>query len=293
MIHGVIPAVLTPFTERGEINEKALRDYINFLISKGVHGLFPLGTNGCGPLMSVADRKKVISIVVDETKKRVPVIVHTGAISTQETIEVTEYAHEVGTDACAVVTPWYFPLDDTSLELHFTAVAEAIPSLPMYLYNIPGNAKNELTPKLVGRLAEKHGNIVGIKDSSKDLSRLKDYLSVLGEGYDVVVGTDALVYPALEMGATGVVSAVGNCFPEVMVELYEAFISGEFSKTKELQYRANEVRDVLKLGSYITPYYEALKLRGVDVGKVKLPLRALTELEKEKLKQGLQELNLL
>ncbi len=293
MIHGVIPAVLTPFTESGDINERALRDYVDFLICRGVHGLFPLGTNGSGPLMSVADRKKVLSIIVDEARKRVPVIVHTGAISTQETIEVTEYAHEVGADACAVVTPWYFPHDDTSLELHFSLVAEAVPSLPMYLYNIPGNAKNDLKPKLVGRLAEKHKNIVGIKDSSKDLSRLQDYLSILGEGYDVVVGTDALVYPALAMGATGVVSAVGNCFPEIMVELYEAFTAGDFVKAKELQFRANKVRDVLKLGSYITPYYEALKLRGVKIGDVKMPLRSLTELEKEKIKQGLQELNLL
>lgn len=293
MLHGVIPAVLTPFTVSGDVNEKALRNYVDFLIEKGVHGLFPLGTNGSGPLMSVEDRKKVISIVVEQSNKRVPVVVHTGAISTEETIEVTAYAAEVGADAAAVVTPWYFPHDDISLELHFTAVADAVPNLPIYLYNIPGNAKNDLKPKLVRKLAQKHENIKGIKDSSKDLARLQDYIAALGEGYDVVVGTDALVYPALSMGATGVVSAVGNCFPEVMVELYEAYAAGDLEKAKQLQYRANQVRDVLKLGSYITPYYEALKLRGVDVGEVKLPLRPLNETEKEQLKLGLTDLNLL
>ncbi|MCT8137170.1 4-hydroxy-tetrahydrodipicolinate synthase [Anaerobacillus sp. CMMVII] len=293
MIHGVIPAVLTPFTTNGDVNEKALRNYVNFLIEKGVHGLFPLGTNGSGPLMSVADRKKVITIVVEETNNRIPVIVHTGAISTDETIEMTKHAAEAGADAAAIVTPWYFPHDDISLELHFSAVAEAIPNLPLYLYNIPGNAKNELKPKLVQKLAAKHQNIRGIKDSSKDLSRLQDYIFSLGDGYEIVVGTDALVYPALAMGATGVVSAVGNCFPEVMVELYEAYQAGDMKKAKELQYRANQVRDVLKLGSYITPYYEALRLRGLDIGEVKLPLRSLTETEKDALKTGLQALNLL
>ncbi|OIJ22293.1 hypothetical protein BKP45_06535 [Anaerobacillus alkalidiazotrophicus] len=293
MIHGVIPAVLTPFTASGELNEKALRNYVDFLIEKGVHGLFPLGTNGSGPLMSLEDRKKAISIIVEVTNKRVPVIVHAGGISTEETIELTEYAANVGADAAAVVAPWYFPHDDISLELHFTAVATAVPSFPIYLYNIPGNAKNDLKPKLVKKLADKLSNIKGIKDSSKDLARLQDYIAVLGEGYDVVVGTDALVYPALAMGATGVVSAVGNCFPEVMVELYDAYVAGDLEKAKELQYRANKVRDVLKLGSYITPYYEALKLQGIDAGEVKLPLRPLTDTEKETLRKGLVNLNLL
>ncbi|OIJ11579.1 4-hydroxy-tetrahydrodipicolinate synthase [Anaerobacillus arseniciselenatis] len=293
MIHGVIPAVLTPFTTSGEVNEKALREYVDFLIDKGVHGLFPLGTNGSGPLMSVEDRKKVISIVVEQTNKRVPVIVHTGAISTSETIEVTLHAENAGADAAAIVTPWYFPHDDVSLQLHFSAVAEAVPNLPIYLYNIPGNAKNELKPKLMKKLADQHANIKGIKDSSKDLARLQDYIATLGEGYDVVVGTDALVYPALAMGATGVVSAVGNCFPEIMVELYEAYNADDLTEAKKLQYRANQVRDALKLGSYITPYYEALKLRGIDVGEVKLPLRPLTETEKDNLKTALTNLNLL
>jgi len=122
MINGVIPAVLTPFKINGDVNETALRNYLDFLIEKGVHGLFPLGTNGSGPLMSVEDRKKVISIVVEQTNKRVPVIVHTGAISTAETIEVTEHALNVGADAAAIVTPWYFPHDDISINTIIFAI---------------------------------------------------------------------------------------------------------------------------------------------------------------------------
>lgn len=293
MIRGVIPAVLTPFTQSGEVDEAALRNYIRFLIEKGVHGLFPLGTNGSGPLLNLEDRKKVISIIVQEARNQVPVIAHTGAVSTAETIEVTKHAQKVGADAVAIVTPWYFPHDDLSLELHYSTVAQAVPDMPVYLYNIPGNAKNDLKPNFVKKMVEKHSNIKGIKDSSKDLNRLSDYIAATGSQKDVVVGTDALVYPALAMGAAGVVSAVGNCFPEVMVELYDAFVAEDYEKAKQLQYRANEVRDVLKLGTYITPYYEALKLRGINVGEVKPPLRPLLDTEKRALKAGLEKLNLL
>lgn len=293
MIHGVIPAVLTPFTQEGKVDEAALRKYVDFLIEKGVHGLFPLGTNGAGPLLTLAERQLVAETVVSQASGRVPVILHAGAISTEETISLTVHAYETGAQAAAVVAPWYFPHDDRSLEAHFSAVAEAVPQLDLYLYNIPGNAKNDLKPGLVKRLARKYSNIKGVKDSSKDLSRLQDYIAVLGPEYTVVVGTDALVLPALLMGASGVVSAVGNCFPEVIVEIINAYYEGDLDRAKELQYRANRVRDALKNGPYITPYVEALKFRGLDLGYAKAPLRGLTDDESQNLQSGLKALNLI
>lgn len=293
MIHGVIPAVLTPFNKEGKVDEAALGKYVEYLIDKGVHGLFPLGTNGAGPLLTTAERQLVAETVVRQASGRVPVIVHAGAISTEETISLTVHAYEVGAQAAAVVAPWYFPHDDSSLEAHFSAVAEAVPQLDLYLYNIPGNAKNDLKPGLVKRLAKKYPNIKGVKDSSKDLSRLQDYIAALGPDYTVVVGTDALVLPALLMGASGVVSAVGNCFPEVVVDIVNAYYDGDLNRAKELQYRANQVRDALKNGPYITPYVEALKFRGLDLGYAKAPLRDLTAEESNKLQSALKELNLI
>ncbi|HLN62565.1 MAG TPA: dihydrodipicolinate synthase family protein [Symbiobacteriaceae bacterium] len=289
-LHGVIPAVLTPFTAEGRVDEQALRTYIDFLIGAGVHGLFPLGTNGAGPLLSIADRQLVAAAVVSQAAKRVPVVIHTGAISTEETVALTRHAHEIGADAAAVVAPWYFPHDDKALEAHFSAVAEAVPGLDLYLYNIPGNAKNDLKPALVKRLAERYSNIRGVKDSSKDLGRLQDYISALGSDRAVVVGTDALVVPALLMGATGVVSAIGNCLPKVMVDLYEAFRQGDTARAVQLQYRANQVRDALKTGPYITGYMEALRLQGLDLGHVKAPLRELTAEEAARLAADLRKL---
>ena len=285
-LHGVIPAVLTPFTAEGRVDEQALRRYIDFLIDAGVHGLFPLGTNGAGPLLSIADRQLVAATVVSQAAGRVPVIIHTGAISTEETVALTRHAHEIGANAAAVVAPWYFPHDDLALEAHFAAVADAARNLEIYLYNIPGNAKNDLKPSLVRRLADRFSNIRGVKDSSKDLGRLQDYIAALGPDRAVVVGTDALVAPALLMGAAGVVSAIGNCLPKVMVELYEAFRQGDTARAVQLQYRANQVRDALKTGPYITGYMEAL-------GHVKSPLREMTAEEKARLAADLRKLNVI
>jgi 4-hydroxy-tetrahydrodipicolinate synthase len=292
-LHGVIPALLTPFAADGQVNEPALRTYVDFLIDRGVHGLFPLGTNGAGPMISAPQRRQVAEIVVSQAAGRVPVVVHTGAASTEEAVDLTRHAHEIGANAAAVVAPWYFPHDDKALEAHFAAVAEAVPGLNQYLYNIPGNAKNDLKVSLVKRLADRYPHIRGVKDSSKDLARLQDYIAALGPDREVVVGTDALVAPALLMGATGVVSAVGNCFPQVMVELYEAWRQGEIARAVALQYRANQVRDALKTGPYITPYMEALRLQGLDLGHVKAPLRDLTADEAARLAADLRKLALI
>lgn len=292
-LHGVIPAVLTPFTAEGRVDEQALRKYIDFLIAAGVHGLFPLGTNGAGPLLSTADRQFVAATVVNQAAGRVPVIIHTGAISTEETVALTRHAQEIGADAAAVVAPWYFPHDDLALEAHFAAVADAAHDLEIYLYNIPGNAKNDLKPSLVKRLANRFSNIRGVKDSSKDLGRLQDYIAALGPDLTVVVGTDALVVPALLIGAAGVVSAIGNCLPKVMVELYEAFRQGDTARAVQLQYRANQVRDALKTGPYITGYMEALRLQGLDLGHVKSPLREMTADEAARLAADLRKLGVI
>jgi 4-hydroxy-tetrahydrodipicolinate synthase len=292
-IHGVIPAMLTPFDANGKVDEAALRQYVEFLLARGVHGLFPCGTNGEGLLLSLEERKRVATIVVEQVDGRVPVIVHTGAINTEQTIELTKHAKSIGADAVGVVAPYYFPHDDLCLEQHFLAVANSVPDLPVYLYNIPGNAKNSISPKLASRLHKQCPNIAGIKDSSKDLNRLEEFIAANDENFTVIVGTDSLVFPALAVGAAGVVSAVANVFPEEVVKIYQYYSEGKIVEAKKQQYYVNKLRDALKMGPYITPYKEALRWRGMDVGGQRAPLRPLTDLEKEKLWQALKDLHAL
>lgn len=293
MFKGIIVAMLTPFQANGEVNYPALEEYIDFLIEKGVHGLFPVGTNGEGPALSLEEREKIAEVVVQRTAGRIPVIIHTGAINTRDTIRLTKHAYAVGANAAAVVSPYYFPHDEISLGSHFAVVCESSPDLPIFLYNIPGNAKNAIKPGLVKQLSSRFPNLVGIKDSSKDMTTLEDFIQVLGPGFNVVVGTDTLILPALVMGSVGVVSAVANVFPEPCVALYEAYVAGDYGKARELQYEVNRIRSILKDGPYISPYREALQKRGLSFSQVRSPFRSLTSEEQVKLERKLKEANLI
>lgn len=289
-LHGIIVAMLTPYQENGAINLPALREYVDFLLARGVHGLFPTGTNGEGPALSLEERKQVIQTVVEQAAGRVPVIAHTGGITTAESVELTRFARACGAQAAAVVSPYYFPHDEAALEEHFRAIAAAVPDFPLYLYNIPGNAKNDLKPAFVARLRQRAQNIVGIKDSSKDLTRLEEYIATLGPGFTTIVGTDTLILPALVMGAAGVVSAVANVFPEPCVALYGAWQEGDLAQARALQYQINRIRAVLKAGPYITPYRVALAQRGLPFAAVRPPFRPLSASEQANLEENLTKL---
>lgn len=286
--HGVIPAVLTPFDEAGQVDLAALAAYVEWLIEHGVHGLFPCGTNGEGPAMSTVQRCLVAERVVKQAAGRVPVVVMTGAISTAETIELTLHAQAIGATGAAVVAPWYFAHDEAALEAHFSAVAEALPAFPLYLYDIPGNAKNAISPALASRLADRYPHISGVKDSSKSLEKLQAFLAAL-PGRSVIVGTEALVLEAVQAGAGGVVSALADCFPELMVALYEAARAGEWERAGVLQARANRLRAILKSGPSIHPYKLALTWRGLRFGGMRAPLRPCTPTEADALRAALIE----
>lgn len=290
---GIIPAVLTPYDNNHQLDEKTLRDYINFLIDAGVHALFIAGTNGEGPALKSYEKKQVLRVIVDEAAHRLPVVAQTGEINTEETIELTEYAAGVGVDGVAIVAPWYFPHDEESLFQHFSSVAECVPELPFFIYNLPGNTQNDIKPSLVKKLANQYSNIQGVKDSSKDLNRLCDYIGMMGSDFTVVIGTDSLVVPALLMGATGVVSAVADVFPEIMVSMYDAFRAGDYKEAVRLQYLVIGLRDAMKTGPYVTPYKAALSLRGVNFGGFKPPFRLPSHEEIQKMKAKLEILGVL
>jgi dihydrodipicolinate synthase/N-acetylneuraminate lyase len=290
---GVIPAVLTPFDSEGRVAYGQLGRYVDWLISKGVHGLFPCGTNGEGPAMTAMQRIHVVEAVVKAAAGRVPVVAMTGAISTEESIALTRAARDQGCSGAAVVAPWYFPHDDLALEAHFSAVAEAVPDFDLYLYNIPGNAKNAISPGLAARLAQRYPQFKGAKDSSKSLENLKAYVAAL-PGRSVIVGTDAMVIEAMDAGAVGVVSAIADCFPEVMVGLYEACRAGNRAEAGALQARAVRLRDILKQGPYVHPYKLAVAWRGVDFTPgMRAPLRACTADEAAAIRGALADLGVL
>lgn len=293
-VHGILPAVLTPFTADGQaVDTAALGRHIDWLIDRGVHGLFVCGTNGEGPLLSPDERRRVAETAVAAAQGRVPVLVQTGGITTREAVVLTRHAQAVGADGAAVVTPWYFAWDEASLFDHFSTVAAAVPDFPVYLYNIPGNTRNEIKPDLAARLASAHGNVAGVKDSSKDLNRTEEFLAALGPQHRVFVGTDSLIVPALSLGAAGGVAGVANVFPEIMVSMYEAYRAGEFAEARRLQFLTTKVRDAIKGPAGVMLYKRIVEVRGVPMGGPRRPARPATAEEESRAVAALQELGVL
>ena len=288
---GIIVALHTPLTSEGEINEGALRDHLEFLIQAGVHGIFTCGTMGEGIFLSDAQRKRVTEIAVDQVKKRIPVMAQITTNSTEGSIGLARHAREVGADAVSVIAPYFYPSDHSALEKFFAEIARAVPGFPVYLYNNPGRSASGIPSSLVGRLAQEWPNIVGIKDSSKDLILFQEYVELGGEGFTCVIGTDGLVFPAMMVGGTGVVSAAANPFPELMVALYDSVLKGRYNRARSLQILVNKLRVVLKIGPYLAGYKEILKLRGRPFPTaMRPPLRELNEEEKTKIVKAFEAL---
>lgn len=287
VFHGVVPALLTPF-RNDQVDTAALRRLVDFLVDHGVHGLYPNGTTGEGMLMNAAERMLVAETVVETVRGRVPVMVHVGSFSTSETIALARHAKSIGADAIGVVSPYFYSLDKESMFQHYLRVAESVPDLPVYIYNIPGNTRNDVSPDLAKRIAEACPNVVGVKDSSKDVARLEAYIEALGSDYTVLVGSDALILPSLAVGGAGVISAVANVFPREVVAVYDAYCNGDLTTAKMQQYKVNRLRDILKQGPYLASFKAALEMRGIQFGGMKSPLRELSDEQRAKLRADLE-----
>jgi dihydrodipicolinate synthase/N-acetylneuraminate lyase len=289
--HGIIVALHTPLTPTGEVHEEALRTHLEWMVQSGIHGIFPCGTMGEGIALSDAQRKQVVQITVGQVRGRIPVMPQITTNNTEGCIDLARHAQTNGADAVSVIAPYFYPSDAPALEGFFTAIAKAVPDFPVYLYNNPGRSASGIPSPLVGKLAKTVPNIVGIKDSSKDLILFQEYVEVGGEGFECIIGTDGLVYPAMMVGGVGVVSAVANPFPELMVALYEAIVKREYERARKLQLLVNQLRVVLKIGPYLAGYKEILRLRGRDFPiDMKAPLRPLNEQEKAQIRAAFESL---
>ena len=273
-IHGVICPAVTPLKPDGDINRDMIRPLVDFLIDKGVAGIYPLGTTGEGPLFTTDERKAVAEATVDAVAGRVPVIIHTGAITTGETIALTRHAQSVGADAASVITPWYFPLDDAALEAHYGAIYEAVPDFPVYLYNLPAMAQNSLSAALVTRLARRYENCVGLKDSSGDLGTMFATNHLQEGRFNTCIGPDGLILAGLSMGLDATVSGSLNYIPEIIVGLYRSINAGDLVRARQLQGQQQAVSEVVAGGGWLPVVKGIMAERGLPVGGVRAPLQS-------------------
>jgi 4-hydroxy-tetrahydrodipicolinate synthase len=288
-VRGVVTPLLTPFTDNGEkLDEEALRAHVSWLIDRGVHGLMPCGTTGEGPMLAVSERKRVVEVVVEAGAHRVPVLAHVGTMTTHETVDLACHAQACGVGAISVVTPYYFQLPENALVEHFCRVADAVTDTPVFLYNIPEHTGNALSPSAVEAIIMRCANVIGIKDSSDDMDILSSFIGLDDGRFQVICGSDRLLFCALKAGACAGVSGNSNVFPEVVSKLFHAFWQGDLNGAHRQQERLDQVIESLQSGPGLSLFKQVLELRGLRGGVVRPPLPAATEEELIKAQQKLR-----
>jgi len=290
---GIIPAVITPLTSEGKFNEKAMRQLLNYLIDGGVHGLFVVGTTGEFYGLTPEEKRDIFLIAMDESKGRVPVYAGTNGITTRETVMLTQLAEECKVDAVSILTPMFVTPTQDQLITHYKTIAENT-SLPVLMYNNPPKTSVSLAPATVARLAEVQ-NIVGIKDSSGDLTMTAEYIRLTRhlKDFSVLMGRDTLIYGALCYGATGSIASCANVAPKICVDIYEKFIAGNLKGSLDAQFTLAPLRIAFTLGTFPAVIKESLNMLGIDAGPCMEPAGPMTTEERGKLRSVLVNMGLL
>jgi 4-hydroxy-tetrahydrodipicolinate synthase len=290
MFSGAIVAIVTPFKE-GKVDERSLRELIEFQIKNGTDGIVPCGTTGESSTLSHEEHDRVIEITIDAVKKRVPVIAGTGSNSTDEAMRLTKHAHEAGADGALMVCPYYNRPTQEGLYQHFKIIAESVP-IPIVPYNIPGRTGVNLLPETVARLA-KISNIVGIKEASGSLKQMQDVISLCGDKFDVLSGDDFFTFPLLSIGGRGVISVVSNIVPADMAAMIDAFEAGDIKKAKELHHKLVPLIDALFIETNPVPVKAALSMMGKISYDVRLPMYKMSDSNYDKLKAVMKNYGLI
>jgi 4-hydroxy-tetrahydrodipicolinate synthase len=234
MFQGSIPALVTPFTDTGAVDEDAFARHVEWVISEGSHGVVPVGTTGESPTLSHAEHKRVVELCIEAAGGRVPVIAGAGSNNTREAIELAQHAERAGADGILVVTPYYNKPTQKGLFAHFSAIAEAV-KLPIVIYNIPGRSVIDMSPETMGALRKAHGSIVGVKDATGRIERVSEQRITCGADFVQLSGEDATALGFNAHGGVGCISVTANVAPRLCALFQEATLAGDFAKALAYQ----------------------------------------------------------
>jgi len=285
---GIIPAMVTPLDDNGNVNKIILRKLTNHLINGKVHGLFVVGSTGEWYGLDMDQKKKAFETVVEEANGRVPIYAGTGAVTTKETLKLTKMAKDVGVSAVSILTPVFISPNQEELYNHYRMIADGV-DIPILLYNNPGRTGINLGADLVERLS-KIDNILGIKDSSGDMTLTGEYIRRTNDSFCVLAGRDTLILSTLIYGGKGAITATANIAPKIAVKIYEEYIKGNIKEALKAQYDLAPLRLAFSLGSFPVVIKEGLRLIGIDAGPTFKPVEPMTEDNKIKLKKVLEEM---
>lgn len=290
-LKGIITPILTPMNADESVNLTELRNQVERLISGGVHGIFPFGTNGEGYILSENEKIEVLEATIDQVKGRVPVYAGSGLISTKDTICMSKKAEELGADVLSIITPSFAVASQKELYDHYVEIAKHVDT-PIVLYNIPARTGNKLLPETIAKLAKDVDLIVGAKDSSGDWDNLKAYITEtreLEKDFYVLSGNDSLILPCLKEGGFGGIAGCSNVYPEVLSSIYNLFIDGKLEEAEVVQESIASFRAVFKYGNPNTVVKKAVAMLGYPVGDCRRPFNYLCEEGIEALSKVLKE----
>jgi len=291
-VKGVIPALVTPFTKKDEVDLKGVEKITKFLVDNGVHALMPVGGTGEFPSLLREEKRDVVAAVARVAKGKIPIIPGTAACSTREVILLSNEAHEAGADAVIVTAPYYFKLSDASLIQHYTTVAKNV-GCPVIVYNNPLYTGNPMSPQVIAQLLGVK-NIIGVKNSSPDMGQLIEMIRLSPKGKSLCTGIDSQFYPALCVGASGLYSTAAGIVPAQMVKLYDLAMAGKHAEALALSMKLQSLNRYLEYDpGYVAPAKEALNLLGLPGGFLREPLPQLTAGEKAGVKAALKEIGAL
>ncbi len=290
MFEGVYVAAATPFTHN-ELDEKAFRELIRFLINGGVSGIVPCGTTGESPTLSHKEHNRVIEIAVDECKGKVKVLAGTGSNSTAEAVSLSQHAEQTGVDGVLLTTPYYNKPTQEGLYEHYKTIAESI-KIPVMLYNVPSRASVGISVETIVRLFDVK-NIVAIKEATADLNRTSQILQGTKHKMEVLSGDDATNLPLMALGGVGMVSVIANIAPKLCSDMVKAMNNNDLKQAQEIHYKLLDLSNSLFTETNPIPVKYALTKMGIFQNELRLPLVPLSKQAQPILDHDLKSLGLI
>ena len=290
MFRGSIVAIVTPF-KNGKIDEKIFRDLIEFQIKNGTSGIVPCGTTGESATLNFQEHDRVIEIVIEQTKKRVPVIAGTGSNSTEEAIALTKHAAKLGADASLQVSPYYNRPTQKGLYEHFKSIANSV-NIPIILYNIASRTGVNIEPETIAKLASDCKNIVAVKEASGSLDQMSRVKQLAPKNFELISGDDSLTLPILSIGGTGIISVVANIVPRDVADLVAEFEKGNLKRTQEIHYKLLPLIKAMFIETNPIPIKTAMGLLGMCEPDLRLPMCSMLPENLEKVRKALKDYGL-
>lgn len=277
-IKGVIVPILTPINENEFIDEAKLRDQVNYVIDGGVLGILAFGSNGEFYMIEEDEMERGLKIMIDQAGGRVPVYFGIGAISTKKCCRLAKMAAANGAAGISILQPMFLKPTEDELFLHFKTIAEAVPETPVLLYNNPGRVNYTMSARLVECLAREIPNIVGMKDTSGDITQTSEFIRRTRDtGFKVFGGKDTLLYASMCHGAVGGVCTAANFMPELIVDVYNKYVAGDLAGSLEAQFKLNPIRLSMDGASFPVAAKDMANLRGRNIGLPYTPNLATPE----------------